>query len=68
MKFVKCEFKKAMAVYNYTPAKVIEAMAISKSMYFSVMSGKRKPGYKFVSGLKKAFPDEVVNKILVNTP
>lgn len=68
MQLNKCEFKKAMAVHNFTPAKVIVAMDISRSMYFSVMSGKRRPGYKFISGLKKAFPDEVVNKILVNTP
>lgn len=68
MEINKYEFKKAMVVHNYSVAKVIESMEISRSMYFSVMAGKRRPGYKFISGLKKAFPDNEVNKILVNTP
>ena len=63
----KDEFLKSMDVHNYTLTMCANTMGISRSFLWYTLTGKRKPGNKFISGLSKVFPDEPIDKFLVNS-
>lgn len=63
----KNEFIKAMAVHNYTLKQCADLMDIDRVFLWYILSGKRKPGNKFISGLSKVFPDEPMEKFLIKS-
>lgn len=65
MQINKNEFYKAMDVHNYTIASCAKAMDISREFLTYVLEGKRKPGYKFITGIQKAFPDVPIDKFII---
>jgi transcriptional regulator with XRE-family HTH domain len=64
MQIKKDEFLKTMSVYNLNFSEVAKKMEISRSYLWEVLEGKKSPGSKFMYGLKKAFPDEQLEKFL----
>lgn len=63
----KDEFLKAMNVHNYSITSCAQAMGISREYLWYILEEKRKPGNKFISGIRKAFPAEPIDKFLVNS-
>jgi len=61
----KDEFYKSMDVHKYTISSCAQIMGISREFLTYVLKGERKPGYKFISGIQKAFPGESIDKFLI---
>lgn len=64
MKIKKDEFLKYMTVYNLNFSEAAEKMQISRSYLWEVLEGKKKPGGKFLHGLKMVFPNEQMENFL----
>lgn len=60
----KDELFKAMDVYNYNQTTLAKKMGINVVTIYYVLNDQRRAGNKFISGLKKAFPEEVVKNIV----
>lgn len=61
----KDEFLKSMEAHGYSLKECSDLMEINRVYLWYILSGKRKPGNKFISGLSKVFPDQPVEKFLV---
>lgn len=66
MRINKDEFLKNMYGSNYTVTTCAAKMEISREYLWYVLENKRRPGNKFISGLRKAFPDKSIESFLVN--
>lgn len=67
MRINKDEFLRNMYVHNYTISSCAAAMGISRVFLWYILENKKKPGNKFISGLGKAFPNEPIDKFLINS-
>lgn len=65
MKINKDELFKAMDVYNYSQASLARKMNINPVTLYYVLNDQRRAGNKFIDGLKLAFPEDVVNNIVL---